>query len=512
MQSPYLPDDNDSLTVALTPATQRFLAAPRRHLVGANWTSGSGKRVIHVEDPASGSLLAEITSASPADLDAAVAAARDSFEHGWGRMHGRERARILLRLADLIDSDHERISQIMTLDNGMPITSSRAVVRYLAAELIRYYAGWATKIAGDAFKPAVGGRDQLDFLVATLREPAGVVGAIVPWNAPAGMLALKIAPALAAGCTLVLKPAEDASLTPLRFGELLLEAGVPPGVVNIVPGYGATAGAALASHMGVDKVSFTGSHVTGQQIVKASAGNLKRLSLELGGKSPNIVFADADIDRAAPAAAIAAFANAGQICSAGTRLYIQRPIFDAFVEAVAYTARNLKVGHGVDTETDIGPLVSKRQLERVVNYLSIGEKEGAHAIAGGRRLAGEQYDAGNFVPPTIFGNVRDDMRIAQEEIFGPVVAAIPFDTADEVVARANATPFGLGAGVWTRDVGRAHTLASRIRAGSVWVNCYNAMDPSMPFGGYKMSGYGRESGPQQLDDYLNVKGVWIRRD
>jgi len=496
------------ISADLTGAKPKFLdGRTKRMLIDGEWVDALSGKTFDSINPATGEWLGSVAEGDAADIDRAVRAARRAFEGPWRNTKPDERQLILLRLADLVDAHFDELSTLDTLDMGAPIRHTRSSKRHMVG-LLRYFASMAVTLHGQTVDTSLGG----DLFACVIKEPVGVVGAIVPWNGPLMAAIWKTGPVLATGCTLVLKPAEDASLTPLRFGELLLEAGVPPGVVNIVPGYGATAGAALASHMGVDKVSFTGSHVTGQQIVKASAGNLKRLSLELGGKSPNIVFADADIDRAAPAAAIAAFANAGQICSAGTRLYIQRPIFDAFVEAVAYTARNLKVGHGVDTETDIGPLVSKRQLERVVNYLSIGEKEGAHAIAGGRRLAGEQYDAGNFVPPTIFGNVRDDMRIAQEEIFGPVVAAIPFDTADEVVARANATPFGLGAGVWTRDVGRAHTLASRIRAGSVWVNCYNAMDPSMPFGGYKMSGYGRESGPQQLDDYLNVKGVWIRRD
>ncbi|MGF6242124.1 aldehyde dehydrogenase (NAD+) [Paraburkholderia sp. GAS38] len=485
-----------------------FLDGRVKHmLIDGEWVTALSGKTFDSRNPATGEWLATIAEGDAADIDRAVRAARRAFEGPWRAMKPDERQSILLRLADLVDAHFDELSLLDTLDMGAPIRHTRGSKRHMVG-LLRYFASMAVTLHGQTVDTSLGG----DLFACAIKEPVGVVGAIVPWNGPLMAAIWKTGPVLATGCTLVLKPAEDASLTPLRFGELLLEAGVPPGVVNIVPGYGATAGAALAAHMDVDKVSFTGSHVTGQQIVKASAGNLKRLSLELGGKSPNIVFADADIDRAAPAAAMAAFANAGQICSAGTRLFIQRPIFDAFVEAVAYTARSLKVGHGVDGETDIGPLVSKRQLDRVLGYLSAGEQEGAHALAGGRRLAGAGYDGGFFVPPTVFRNVSDDMRIAREEIFGPVVAAIPFDTVDEVVARANATPFGLGAGVWTRDVGRAHTLASRIRSGSVWVNCYNAMDPAMPFGGYKMSGYGRESGTQQLDDYLNVKGVWIRRD
>jgi aldehyde dehydrogenase (NAD+) len=343
-----------------------------------------------------------------------------------------------------------------------------------------------------------------------LKEPVGVVGAIIPWNGPLGASVWKIGPALATGCTVILKPAEEAPLTPLRLGELILEAGVPPGVVNIVPGFGETAGAALAAHAGVDKIAFTGSHLTGQKIIAASAGNLKRVSLELGGKSPDIVFADADLENAVPGAGMAVFANSGQICSAGTRLFVERRIYDEFVGRVADFGNGLKVGDGIDPKTQIGPLVSEQQLDRVTGYLSIGKQEGARAVSGGNRLTGEAYTRGYFVPPTVFADVRDDMRIAQDEIFGPVLSAIAFDDIDEVIVRANATSFGLGSGVWTRDVSKAHRLAKAIRAGSVWVNCYQAMDPAVPFGGYKMSGYGRESGLQHLEEYLNVKAVWIK--
>jgi aldehyde dehydrogenase (NAD+) len=338
----------------------------------------------------------------------------------------------------------------------------------------------------------------------------GVVGAIIPWNGPLGASIWKIGPALATGCTVVLKPAEEAPLTPLRLGELVLEAGVPAGVVNIVPGFGETAGAALAAHPDVDKVAFTGSHTTGQSIIRASAGNLKRVSLELGGKSPDIVFADADIEAAVPGAAMAVFANSGQICSAGTRLFVEQRVYDAFVDRVAQFGKGLRVGNGLDPETQIGPLVSEQQLERVTGYLSLGRQEGARAVAGGERLTEGPLAQGYFVPPTVFADVRDDMRIAKEEIFGPVLSAIPFQDIDDLVLRANATMFGLGSGVWTRDVGKAHRLAKAIRAGSVWVNCYQAMDPAVPFGGYKMSGYGRESGLQHVEEYLNVKAVWIK--
>ncbi|MCC6779492.1 MAG: aldehyde dehydrogenase family protein, partial [Hyphomicrobiales bacterium] len=372
--------------------------------------------------------------------------------------------------------------------------------------MLRYYAGMATTIHGETIDNSLPG----EIFSYTLKEPIGVVGAIIPWNGPLGASIWKLGPVLATGCTVVLKPAEEAPLTSLRLGELALEAGVPPGVVNVVPGYGETAGAALAEHPGVDKVAFTGSHLTGQSIVRASATNLKRVSLELGGKSPDIVFADADLDAAVPGAAMAVFANSGQICSAGTRLMVEDRIYDEFTEKVANFGKKLKVGNGLDPDTQIGPLVSEQQLERVTGYLSIGKQEGARALSGGERLTDGALAQGYFVPPTVFANVKDDMRIAQEEIFGPVISAIPFKGLDDLLARANATHFGLGSGVWTRDVSKAHRFAKGLRAGSVWVNCYQAMDPAVPFGGYKMSGYGRESGVHHVDEYLNTKAVWIK--
>jgi aldehyde dehydrogenase (NAD+) len=372
--------------------------------------------------------------------------------------------------------------------------------------MLRYYAGQATAIHGETIENSLPG----DYVSFTLKEPVGVVGAIIPWNGPLTATIWKLGPALATGCTVVLKPAEEAPLTPLRLAELCQEAGVPPGVVNVVPGYGETAGAALAAHPDVDKVAFTGSHLTGQKIVAASAGNLKRVSLELGGKSPDIVFADADLEAAVPGAAMAVFANSGQICSAGTRLFVERPVYEEFTARVAAYGKSLKVGDGSDPATQVGPLVSAEQMERVSGYLAIGRQEGARPLSGGERLTDGDMAKGYFVPPTVFADVRDGMRIAQEEIFGPVISAIPFTDIEEVTGRANRTGFGLGSGVWTRDVAKAHRLARAIRAGSVWINCYQAMDPAVPFGGYKMSGYGRESGKQHVEEYLNVKSVWIR--
>jgi aldehyde dehydrogenase (NAD+) len=479
---------------------------PTRMLIGGQWVPALSGKTFESRNPANGKLLAHVAEGGAADIDAAVAAARQAQDGPWGRMKPDERQRIMLTLADLVDRHFDELSMLDTLDMGAPIRHTRGSKRHMLG-LLRWYAGMATALYGQTVNTSLGG----DVFTATIKEPVGVVGAIIPWNGPLMASIWKCAPVLATGCTLVLKPAEQAPLSPLRFGELLLEAGVPPGVINIVTGFGKDAGAALAAHPGVDKISFTGSAATGQAIVRASAGNLKRLSLELGGKSPNILFADADLEKAIPAAAMAVFANAGQICTAGTRLYIERPVYEQVVQEVARIGAALKVGDGSDFATDMGPLVSTLQLERVTGYLDVGRAEGVRVVSGGARLQGE-YAGGNFVPPTVFADVHDTMRIAREEIFGPVVSALPFDTADEALARANDTAFGLGAAVWTRDIGRAHGMAKRLRAGSVWVNCYNLMDPAMPFGGYKMSGYGRESGTAHLDEYLNIKGLWISHD
>jgi aldehyde dehydrogenase (NAD+) len=336
-----------------------------------------------------------------------------------------------------------------------------------------------------------------------------VVGAIIPWNGPIFCAAWKCAPALAAGCTVVIKPSEKGALTPLRFGELCLDAGIPPGVVNVVTGHGG-AGAALSEHPGVDKITFTGSCGTGQKIIAASAGTVKRVTMELGGKSPNIVFADADIDLAIPASAMAIFNNSGQVCSAGSRIFVERALHDEFVARLVAQAQSFRLGHTLDVETQIGPIVSQGQFDRVCSYLDVGPSEGASVALGGVALREGDYARGFFVPPTVFGDVRDDMRIAREEIFGPVACVLPFDSFDDVIARANDTPFGLAAAVWTRDITRAHRAVKALRAGTVWVNHYGAMDPAVPFGGYKMSGYGREGGTEHIESYLQTKGVWIR--
>ena len=483
-----------------------FLAAPRRLLIGGDWVPAQAGATFDSVNPSDGRVIAQLARGDAADIDAAVQAARRAFDGGWPRTKPAERQRLLLALADLVERHDEQLAWLQALDFGGPISAMRAG-RGRPVGLLRYYAGLATTVHGQTIENSLPG----SFLSYTVREPVGVVGAITPWNGPLNVCITKLAPALAAGCTVVLKPSEEASLAAVRLGELIVEAGFPAGVVNIVTGFG-DAGGALAAHPGVDKVGFTGSTATGQSIIRASAGNVKRLSLELGGKSPDIVFADADLDKAVQGAAMAAFANSGQICCAGSRLLVERRIHDAFVERVAEVGRGLRVGSSIDPATQLGPLVSARQLDRVCGYLEAGRREGSAAVSGGARLQEGALAEGFFVPPTVFANVRNDMTIAREEIFGPVISAIPFDDIDEAIAIANDTEFGLGAGVWTRDVSKAHRVSGALRSGSVWINCYLQMDPAVPFGGYRMSGYGREFGTEHLNEFLQVKSVILNTD
>ncbi len=479
----------------------------RPMFIGGQWVAAQSGEVSEAYNPATGEILATVPLAAAADVDRAVAAARRALEGPWSRFSPYERQTLLLKIADLFEENWERLSVSDTLNMGMPITRTLANKRRVIG-MLRFYAGMATALHGEVIDNSIPG----EIVTFTRREPIGVVGAIIPWNAPTAASIWKIAPALATGCTVVLKPSEDAPLTPLLIAKLMQEAGVPDGVVNIVTGKGSVAGARLAEHPDVNKIVFTGSTVTGQSIARAAVGNLKRVSLELGGKSPVIVCRDADIDRAVPVAAMAVFAHSGQICIAGSRLFVAREIHEEFVAKVADFARSLRIGHGIDADTDIGPLISARQAQVVESFIASGQSEGASLVAGGKRLSGALYDKGNFITPTVFGNVRDEMRIAREEIFGPVISAMPFDTVEEAVERANASPYGLAAGIFTQNLGMAHKLVRRIKAGSVWVNMYHAIDPAVPFGGMKMSGYGREGGMEHLHEYLETKAVWIQTD
>jgi aldehyde dehydrogenase (NAD+) len=434
----------------------------------------------------------------------AVAAARKAFEGEWSRFKPFDRQQVMLKLAEIVDKNYDELAMLDSLDMGGPL-SRTLLGRRRAVALLRYYAGLATTLEGQTIPNSLAG----NVFAYTQKEPVGVVGAINPWNGPIGLAIWKICPVLASGCTIVLKPAEQAPLSPLRLAELCMEAGIPPGVVNVVTGLG-DAGAALAEHPDVDKIAFTGSTEVGQKIVRASAGNMKRLSMELGGKSPDIVFDDADLDAAVPGAAMAVFQNSGQICSAGTRLYVQRSIYEEFVQRVAAYAKTLRVGDPLDPDTQLGPVVSEEQLSRITSYLEIGKKQGARALSGGERITEGQLGKGYYIAPTVFADVTDNMRIAREEIFGPVISAMPFDTMEEVIGRANDSNYGLGSGVWSRNISTIHRVAHGLRTGTVWANCYQLMDPAIPFGGYKMSGYGRESGQEHLHEYVQTKSVIVK--
>ncbi len=476
---------------------------PGRLLIGGQWTPAQAGHTFTTYEPSTGQPLAEVYQAEAEDVDRAVAAARAAFEGPWRKITPLERERLLHRLADLIEQHAQELAEIETLDNGKPLSAGKAIDVPSTVDMFRYFAGWPTKIEG-AVKP-VSIPNRLNY---TLREPVGVVGAIIPWNFPLSLISWKLGPALAAGNTVVLKPAEQTPLSAIRFCELVCEAGFPDGVVNLVQGPGEITGAALVAHVGVDKIAFTGSTEVGRLIMRAAAGNLKRLSLELGGKSPHIIFADANVPQAARVAAGAIFGNAGQSCNAGSRLFVQRNAYDQVVDIIAKRAGEIKVGAGMDPHTEMGPLTSAEHFERVTGYLRSGAEQGAVARVGGGRPAGVP-EGGYFVSPTVFENVRDDMAIVREEIFGPVLVATPFDTLEEVAQRANATPYGLAAGVWTKDIAKAHKLAGLLQAGTVWVNCYSQFDPASPFGGYKQSGFGREMGHEALEHYLETKSVWV---
>ena len=456
-------------------------------------------------DPSTGEALAEITQGGAADVDRAVASARAAFETGpWSQTNPSERQAVLLKLAELVEVNWEEMAVLDTMEMGRPITSSRAM-KSMVVRLIRYFAGAATAITGRSYENSF----PIEMESYSVREPVGVVGSIAPWNGPVFTAAWKTVPALAVGCTVVFKPSEMGTLTSLRFAQLALEAGLPAGALNVVTGFG-DVGAAIAAHSDVDKITFTGSCATGHAIMQASSTNTKKVTMELGGKSANIVFADANLDLAVPFSAMGVFNNSGQVCSAGTRLFVQRPIYEEFVKRIAEYGEQMKIGPSLDPETQIGPIVSEKQMNRVLDYIRIGQEEGARLVSGGARLTGGNYDQGWFVPPTVFADVHNDMRIAQEEIFGPVVCAIPFDDFDEVIALANQSSFGLAAGIWTQDITRAHRAAKKLKVGSVWINHYQAMDPAVPFGGFKNSGVGREGSFEHIESYLQTKGIWIR--
>jgi len=463
--------------------------------------------VLDVTDPASGGAIATVPRASASDVDIAVNAARRAFEGEWSKFTPYDRQEILLRIADLVEKNWNELCVTDTLDMGLPISRTLGNKRRVVG-MLRFYAGQATALHGDYIENSV----SQSMITFTTREPVGVVGAIIPWNAPTAASVWKIAPALATGCTIVLKPSEDAPLVPLRLAQLMQEAGLPNGVVNVVTGSGSEAGARLASHPDVNKVVFTGSTATGQTIARAGVDTLKKITLELGGKSPMIICKDADIAKAIPVAAMAVYAHSGQICIAGSRLFVAREIHDEFIHGLSEYAQMLKIGHGLDPDTDLGPLINNRQACKVEGYITSGQEEGAQLITGGDRPTGVAYEGGNFLRPAVFGGVDDGMTIAREEIFGPVISAMPFDTLDEAVTRANATPYGLAGGIFTRDLSTAHKMVKRIKAGSVWVNMYHAIDPAVPFGGLKMSGYGKEGGVEHLHAYLDTKAVWMQTD
>jgi aldehyde dehydrogenase (NAD+) len=493
------------MATATAPKAPRVLKRPQVKdqplLIGGKWLDSVSGKTFETLNPATGEVICQVAEGDKADVDLAVKAARKAFEEGpWSKMNASERGRLLNKLADLIEQNKDELAALESLDNGKPLRDALAADLPLTIKCYRYYAGWADKIHGKNI-PVEG-----PFFCYTRHEPVGVIGQIIPWNFPLLMQAWKWGPALAMGCTMVLKPAEQTPLTALRVAQLAQEAGIPDGVINVVPGFGPTAGAALSGHMDVDKIAFTGEYTTGQIIMEAAArSNLKRVTLELGGKSPNVVFADADLDAAVAGAYFGLFFNQGQCCCAGSRLFVEDSIHDQFVDKILKHAKAQKVGDPFDPETTQGPQVSQEQCDRIMGYIDAGTKEGAKLLAGGKRVGTKGY----FIEPTIFDNVRDEMKIAKEEIFGPVMNILRFKDMNEVVRRGNQTFYGLAAAVWTRDITKAHRLANSLRAGTVWINCYDVFDAAAPFGGFKMSGIGRELGEYAMQNYTEVKTVYV---
>jgi phenylacetaldehyde dehydrogenase len=497
MNAPYNPGLLEQLQL-------RYAKGPVKMLIGGAWVEAASGETFETLNPSTGELIANVASAGEVDVDRAVAAARKAFEGPWSKVKPDERTRLLLKLADLIEANAEELALLETLDVGRPIQFSRMIDVAGAIGQLRYNAGWASKIAGETAEISAPG----EWLSYVLREPIGVCAQIVPWNFPMVMAIGKLAPALAAGCTVVLKPAEQTPLSTLRIGELVLEAGIPEGVVNIVSGFGRTAGAALAAHRDVDKVAFTGSTVTGKAIIDASKTNMKRVQLELGGKSPTYIFADADLSKAIPAAAMGIFFNAGQVCAAGSRLFVHEKVADQVLEGVVNMAKGLKVGQTLEADTMIGPLVSAAQLERVTGYIASGREEGASVLVGGESIG----DTGYFVQPTVLLDTKPDMRVRKEEIFGPVLCAMRFGDDDDVEAlagRGNETEFGLSASIYTQNITTAHKLARRLKAGTIRINGSGGVDPALPLGGFKASGWGRENGKAGIEAYTELKAVSV---